>query len=91
MGSNVKKVDQKSNSNLILITLLILGIIAAVFLVINRASLFSQTADPNLYKYEQKVIENSSDLIKASDELDNSNVDSLDTELTQNESDSADF
>ncbi|HUQ85518.1 MAG TPA: hypothetical protein VM077_04295 [Candidatus Limnocylindrales bacterium] len=91
MGAKSKKMDQKGNVNLIAIAVLVLGITAAVFLVVNRTNLFSNASKSTQYKYEQKTIQNSNDLMNASDELDNTDLDSVDAELDQNDADSVEF
>ncbi len=81
----MKKKQQKGNLNaLIIAALVVLGVVAFVAMHNARPSYLPQEE-----AQQQTTIENDTDLQKVSDDLDTTNVDSMDAELNQNDADVA--
>lgn len=99
--------DQKGNASLIMLAIVLLVVVAAAFYFMNqRNSLPGEAANlPNSQHVSNAVpkkqasstsalvpeVKNPQDLVKVSGDLDNTNLDNIDTQLNQNDADSSTF
>lgn len=89
MASKNKNLNKKANTTLIIAAILIAGVVAAVYLSLNQTNPFSSASRPPVSLYESSPIQNDDDLMKASRDLDNTNIDDIDNELIKSEADIA--
>lgn len=77
--------NQKGNVLLVLL-IIIMAVVVGVYLVGQKTNLFSKTGTNTL-----NSIQNDSELKGATAELDNTNMDAIDSELGQNDADLSSF
>lgn len=88
------KIDQKGNVQLVIILIIIVvGLVLSVYLVQRRTNIFPKAAAPTPtytntnQTTQQSSIKNDSDLLGAASDLDNTDLNTTDSELNQNNSD----